>query len=101
MINSYATFTVHKDTAQKYGKPREVAQQRIEIPSSWFGSRYGSYRIITRTVTVLGTVEVEQYSKKRVEYGKCSYSGMLLTVAQDGTNWRAVDRKPVNGCITA
>jgi hypothetical protein len=50
-------------------------------------------------VTVLGTIEVQKYSSvTRVKYGKVPYNGWMMLVVQDGTMWRAADKKSVNGC---
>lgn len=93
--------TVIDGTEQRNEKPRTVLQQRIEVRSSWCGAKpgQGSYRIIERAVTVLGTVEVQKYSSvTRVEYGKVAFNKQILKVVQDGTFWHAVNREPVNGC---
>lgn len=86
-------------TQRRYVNAETISQQRIEIPSSWLGSRLGSYRVVERSVTVIGTVEVTKYSHtERVKYGKAAYNNWIVAVVEDGTFWRAVDKKPVNGC---
>jgi hypothetical protein len=101
-MDSYSQFTVHYDTQQRNIKPETRTQQRVEVPSSWYGVKPGhggSYRLETRSVTVLGTVEVAYYGRRRVEYGKCSFQGHIVKVVKDSTNWKAVSREPISGCI--
>lgn len=104
MLNSYSsTFTVHPDTQQKNEHPETRSQQRVEVPVRYVedvkigGNRT---RMLTRAVTVLGTVEVSHYGTRRVEYGKCNVNGHVVSVVEDGTGWCAVDRKPITGCVT-
>jgi hypothetical protein len=98
-MDSYATLTVHHGTEQRYPQLQVRGSQRVEMPSSWFGSRSGSYRSAVKTINVMGTVETEQYSRERVEYGRCMHSGWVVVAVRDGTVWKAVERKGVNGCI--
>lgn len=93
MLDSYARLKVHDETAERYEKSVKHTQQLIEIPSHLLGSRSGGYRTATRTVQAVGTVEIEHYGKKRVEYGKVSYAGMTLLVVHDSTSWRAIEKK--------
>jgi 16S rRNA U516 pseudouridylate synthase RsuA-like enzyme len=101
--SSTSTFTVHYGTEQRHEKPVERSRQHVDIPSAWMGVKIsqGRVRKITRNVAVYGTVEVECYSRKRVEYGKVDYCGDVLLVVQDGTIWRAIDRKVFSGCKEA
>lgn len=94
--------TIVDGTAKRNEKPRTVSQQHIEVRSSWCGTKpsQGSYRVIKRAVTVLGTVEVQKYSSiTRVEYGRVEFNKQILLVVNNGTFWYAIDRKPVQGCI--
>jgi hypothetical protein len=86
-------------TQQRYVNVETMSHQSIQVPSSWFGVRSGGYRVAKRAVTVLGTIEVTKYGHvERVKYGRVPYNGWIVFVVEDGTMWRAVDRKPVNGC---
>lgn len=97
MIDSYATgLKVHHDTAERYKQPVPKGQQRVEIPSHWFGSRSGGYRMVVRTIHVRGTVETEHYVRQRVEFGTCVYGKLMLVVVQNGTTWKAVEKKGEN-----
>ena len=94
--------TVIEGTVLRNEKSRTVPQQSIEVRSSWCGTKpgHGSYHMIKRAVEVLGTVEVQKYSSvTRVDYGRVAFNKQILLVVNDGTNWYAFDRKPVNGCI--
>jgi len=94
------TFTVRYGTEQKYEKPVERARQHVDIPSAWTGLKisHGTFRKIVRNVQACGTVETEYYVCKRVEYGKVAYSGYVVLVVQDGTIWRAIDRREKAKC---
>jgi len=98
-----AELIVHHDTTVKYDKPETRSQQRIEVPVRYVESvklSQGRTRMIPRAVTVFGTVEITHYDTRRAEYGKCHINGHVVVVVEDGTNgWKAVDRKPVQGCI--
>jgi hypothetical protein len=96
MINTSSDFTIHYGTEEPYGKSVERAKQHIDIPLAWMPGvkiSHGAFRKITRNVVVSGTVETEHYGRKRVEYGKVAWSGCIVIVVQDGTIWRAIDRK--------
>lgn len=101
MINTSSAFTVHYGTEQRYEKSVEYVKQHIDIPLAWMPDvklSGGRYRKITRNVTVLGTVEITHYGRRRVEFGRVAWSHHIVLVIQDGTTWRAIDRKVVNGC---
>lgn len=101
-MDSYSQFIVHYETVERNSQTEMRAQQRIEIPSHWYNVKpgHGSYRIETRNVTVLGTVEVSYYGRRRLAYGKCNFQGHIVKVVKDSTNsWKAVDRLPIKGCI--
>lgn len=98
MTDCYAKLQVHYDTQEKYGKPVTHAEQSVHIPSHMLGRRGGSYSVVTRSVTVIGTVETEHYGRKRVEYGKVAYGGCVLVVVQDAGVWQTVDKRAVAGC---
>jgi hypothetical protein len=98
-MDSYSQFQVHYGTERRYPQLQVRGSQRVEMPSSWFGSRGGGYRSVVRTINVMGTVETEHYGRERVEYGRCMYSGWVVVVVQNGTVWKAVERKGVDGCI--
>lgn len=93
MPDSYARLNVNYDSAECYESTVTHARQLIEIPSHFLGRRSGSYSTVRRTVQAVGTVEVEHYGKKRVEYGKVSYAGMTVLVVHDSTSWKAIDKK--------
>lgn len=99
-MDSYAKFQVHYGTEQRYEKLVPKGQQRVDVPSSWCGGKpgYGSHRTAIRTIHVMGTVEMSYYGTKRVEYGRCAFNELVLIVVQNGTNWRAIDKKGVQGC---
>lgn len=99
MTDSYAQFQVHYGTEQRYKQLVPKGSQRIEMPSSWFGSRSGGYRTAIRTINVMGTVETEHYGRQRAEYGRCCYSGWIVVVVQNAGSWKAIERKPVDGCM--
>ena len=105
MINPYSSpsFRINYDTQQKHAKPETRSQQHVEVPVRYVEDvklSGGRTRMLPRTVTVLGTVEVTHYGTKRVEYGKCHINRHIVTVVQDGNFWKAIDRKPVQGCIS-
>jgi hypothetical protein len=95
-------LTVNCDTQQKYDKVTMRSKQHVEVPVRYVEDvkiSGGRHRVITREVTVLGTVEVEHYGTRRVEYGKCHINNHVVCVVEDGGFWKAVDRKPVQACI--
>src|SRR5579884_3997584 len=103
MYNDISFMSSHpvpiNGTQQRYVNAETMSHQQIQIPSSWFGVRSGGYRVAERSVTVLGTIEVQKYGHaERVKYGKVAYNGWIVLAVQDGTMWRAIDKKPVNGC---
>lgn len=80
-------------TEQKYDTPEVISAQHIEIPSRWLGCR-GTYHVVTRNISVVGTVEVKKYSSiQRVRYGTAKYNGWTVIVLEDSTNWHAIDKK--------
>lgn len=102
IMRDISFMSVIDGTGQRNEKPRTVSQQRIEVRSSWCGTKpgQGSYHMIKRAVEVLGTVEVQKYSSvTRVDYGRVAFNKQILLVVNDGATWYAIDRKPVNGCI--
>ena len=82
-------------TEQKFEQPEAIPKQSIEIPLYWLGSRFGSIRIIKRSVSAIGTVEVRKYgSVKRTKYGTAKYNGWTVLVLQDFDKvWRGIDKK--------
>jgi hypothetical protein len=53
---------------------RTIKDQLIEIPSSWCGSRCGSYRVERRSVLILGTINVKKYSQVETrKYGTIGF----------------------------
>lgn len=99
MTDSYAQFQVHYGTEQRYKQLVAKGRQRVEIPASWVSSHSGGYRLVIRTVHVMGTVETEHYGRKRVEYGRCVYEKYVVIVVDNGSSWKAIERRDVNGCI--
>lgn len=88
-----------RGTEHRHVNVETMSHQSIQIPSWLLGVRSGGYRMAERTVTVLGTVEVTKYGHiERVKYGKVPYNGWMMLVVEDGTTWRAVDKKSVKGC---
>lgn len=88
-----------RGTEHRHVNVETMPQQQIYIPSWLLGVRSGGYRVAKRAVTVLGTIEVQKYNHiERVKYGKVPYNGCMMLVVQDGTMWRAIDKKSVNGC---
>lgn len=90
------TPQVHVETKEEYPESKTYPKQRVEVPVRYVEDvklSYGRIRMITREITVKGTVEVEKYGRRRVEYGICQCKGYTLIVVCDGGTWVAVDRK--------
>jgi len=93
------SLIIHVETKEKYDESKVYPKQRIEVPVRYVEDNikiiYGcGIRMVTRAVTTLGTVEVERYGRRRVEYGTASCNGWTVVVVRDGSNsWTAVDRK--------
>ena len=90
---------IHGETQEKYSEPKVYPKQRIEVPVRYVEENIkiirgsGIRTIPSRTVTALGTVEVERYGRRRVEYGTCICNGWTIVVVRDGNSWKAIDRK--------
>jgi hypothetical protein len=81
-------------TEKPYKEPDIAHDQGIEIPSSWFNSRYGGHRVVKRCVFVLGDVSVKKYSSVETRrYGEVTFRKQTVTVVEDGTRWLAIERK--------
>lgn len=94
-------MNIFAETAHKHAGPVVQARQIVHIPTTLVGVRNGSYTRQVRTVSVLGTVEV-QYSyqretRQRLAYGMLRYKGMeFLAVQTDEDFWEAFEsRQPV------
>lgn len=87
-----------RETFVPFDVPQTRKQHDVEIPSSWFDPNCGSRSVITRTVSVKGTVQTNDDGltiNSASEFGTCTWNHQkVLVVKPIGlSNWKAIDRR--------